>query len=154
MKKNTAGKTFRTGVAGEQGNISRIFPGLIEHLAKWLENKTACYSKAKLILLFFLFCAAVIFLLCRIAMKGFDDQQRPAVRFERLPLEKIKPPVKNTTIPSQKEIKKKLEEGRRYLDSLAKTPALKQKYDSLMSARPGLLDSLRRVEEYYNNGLK
>lgn len=151
MKNNTEGKTFRTGPAGEQGDVSRIFPSVIERLAKWLENKTSCYSKAKLIILFSLFCATVIFLLCLISMKGFDDQQRPVLRIERLPLEKIRPPVENTAIPSLKEIKKKLEEGRRYLDSLAKTPSLKQKYDSLMSARPGLMDSLGLAEEYYNN---
>ena len=38
---------------------------------------------------------------------------------------------------------------RMYMDSLARSPSGKSVYDSIMMHRPGLMDSVRMIENYY-----
>jgi hypothetical protein len=38
---------------------------------------------------------------------------------------------------------------RLYMDSLARSPAGKAEYDSIIAQRPGLMDSVRFIEKYY-----
>ncbi|MCV9926315.1 hypothetical protein OIU83_01520 [Flavobacterium sp. LS1R49] len=43
---------------------------------------------------------------------------------------------------------------RRHMDSLERSPTGKKTYDSIVRFRPGLLDSLKLVEYYYESQLK
>jgi hypothetical protein len=43
---------------------------------------------------------------------------------------------------------------REYMDSLARSPAGKAAYDSIILSRPGLLDSIRVIEEIYQSQTK
>lgn len=135
----------------ERETLSRIFPELIERLANWLEKKTSNYSKTKALLLFSIFCLASTTVLLGIAARGFCSTDKIGGKIEILKQEKLNPASERKIIPSRDEITKRLYRGRRYLDSLAQTPSLKEKFDSLILARPGLLDSLEQAEDYYKN---
>lgn len=43
---------------------------------------------------------------------------------------------------------------RRYMDSLARSPTGKKGYDNILKHRPGLLDSLTTIENYYQSNFK
>jgi len=86
-----------------------------------------------------------------IAARGFCITDKIGCKIEILRQEKVNPASDRKIIPSRDEIIRRLERGRRYLDSLAQTPSLKEKFDSLKLARPGLLDSLKQAEDYYKN---
>ncbi len=43
----------------------------------------------------------------------------------------------------------RIEKFHRYMDSLARSPTGKGTYDSIISKRPGLIDSVKQVEKYY-----
>lgn len=143
-------KECKNTKSGSEG-VSRIFPHLIEMLAKWLDNKTSRYSKTKSLVILLIFCMGATILLLGIATGGFNNIGRHPYSIKRLKQEALRPAPDQKIIPSRDEIIKRLENGRRYLDSLAQTPALKEKFDSLILARPGLLDSLKRAEDYYKN---
>lgn len=143
-------KECKNTKSGSEG-VSRIFPHLIEMLARWLENRTSRYSKTKALVILLIFCMGSTILLLGIATGGFNNAGRIPYNLERLKQETLRPAPDQKIIPSRDEIIRRLENGRRYLDSLAQTPALKEKFDSLILARPGLLDSLRRAEDYYKN---
>lgn len=135
----------------ERETLSRIFPDLIEWLAKWLEKRTSHYSKTKALVLFSIFCLASTIVLLGIAARGFCSTDKIGCKIEILRQEKVNPASERKIIPSRDEIIRRLERGRRYLDSLAQTPSLREKFDSLKLARPGLLDSLKQAEDYYKN---
>jgi hypothetical protein len=63
------------------------------------------------------------------------------------PLPLLQPPRYNPAIPEG--LLKRIEKFRRYLDSLSTTPAGRHERDSLMRVRPGLMDSLKRIEAVY-----
>ena len=131
--------------------FSRVFPDLIERLAKWVEKKTSNYSKTKALVLFSIFCMASTILLLGIATGGFYSTDKIDCKIKILKQGKVNPDSEQKIIPSRDEVLRRLERGRKYLDSLARTPALKEKFDSLIWARPGLLDSLKQAEDYYKN---
>lgn len=64
-------------------------------------------------------------------------------RIRRIPVNKEAP------VP-ERPADNRLQRARGYLDSLAGDPHGEKIYDSLIKARPGLPDSLRRAESYYN----
>ena len=46
---------------------------------------------------------------------------------------------------------KRIQSFKNYMDSLSETPTGKQRYDSIIAAHPGLLDSITEVEKLYNS---
>lgn len=60
-----------------------------------------------------------------------------------------KEPYKAMVVP--KEEYRRIKKFRKYMDSLAQSPSGKILYDRIISRRPGLLDSVRLIEHYYQN---
>jgi hypothetical protein len=151
--KNTAKKNkYKAGHArSEAGIASKMLVVLGQRLVKWLENNTSNYSKTKSFTLLAVFCIGTTILLCCIAAKGFYTGENNNLLPDRISKEVVEHREEFFMIPSRDDISKRLSKGRRFLDSLAKDPSLKYKYDSLISARPGLLDSLKRAEDYYKH---
>lgn len=130
-------------------------PAFLDCLTRRLAERLECifskYSKTKAVIILAVFCTGTITLLCWIAAQGFYTEGRTNLMLERLSKEASKPKEEHLVIPSDDNILKRLSRGRSYLDSLRQDPALKYKYDSLMRARPGLLDSLRQAEDYFKH---
>jgi hypothetical protein len=151
--KNTAKKNkYKAGnPQAEAGIASKILVVLRQRLVKWLESNTSHYSKTKSFTLLTVFCVGTAILLCWIAAKGFYSGEKNNFHPDRISKKVVTPREEFIMIPSRDDISKRLSKGRRFLDSLAKDPSLKYKYDSLLWARPGLLDSLKRAEDYYKH---
>lgn len=151
--KNTAEKNkYKAGHPQTQaGIVSKISTMLGHKLARWLESNTSNYSKTKSFTLLAVFCIGTTTILCCIASKGFYSAEYRNLQPDRITKELVEPKEGFIMNPNKDAISKRLLKGRRFLDSLARYPSLKYKYDSLLSARPGLLDSLKRAEDYYKH---
>lgn len=149
MKKRI--EEFKNGAAQPERKtmVFEIWVAARCRLVKWLERKTANYSKTKAIVTLIVFCVGVILILCLIAGKGIYRNDETVFRIEELSRKVMRPPEERAIIPDGSEIAKRLSRCRKFLDSLSKNPALRHQYDSLMSVRPGLMDSLKMAEDYY-----
>jgi len=126
--------------------------------AHWLERKTAHLSRKNWIVI--LFCFTVFAGGCSIylivnSLSGNTTETmtvmpitKPTntVRFEEIPIQL------NATI-SKTEFEKMVR-FRKYMDSLGRSPTGKKRHDSILKYRPGLLDSISIVEQYYHSQFK
>jgi hypothetical protein len=126
--------------------------------AHWLERKTAHLSRKSWIVI--LFCFIVFTGGCSIylivnSLSGtvvsaitVNQISKPTntVSFEEAPMQL------NATI-SKTEFEKMFR-FRRYIDSLGRSPTGKKLHDSILQYRPGLLDSISIVEQYYHSQFK
>ena len=151
--KNTARKNkYKAGHPQTQaGIVSKISTMLGHRLARWLESNTSNYTKTKSFTLLAVFCIGTTTILWCIASKGLFSAEYRNFQPDRISKQAVEPREEFIMIPSRDAISKRLSKGRRFLDSLAKDSSLRYKYDSLLSARPGLLDSLKRAEDYYKH---
>lgn len=62
--------------------------------------------------------------------------------------------IKEVRIPVSKAEYLKVSRFREYMDSLARNPSGKNIHDSILLARPGLMDSLVLIENYYQSNYK
>ena len=126
--------------------------------ANWLESKTAQLSRQSWIVILFSFTVVSsgcnIYLIVK-SLSGAVTRtitvvpiSKPinAVAFED---EIIK---RNVTI-TKTELER-IVRFRRYMDSLARSPTGKKGYDNILKHRPGLLDSLTTIENYYQSNFK
>lgn len=126
--------------------------------AKKMSSITANLSKSSLTYFFFLFLTVSACLNIYIILKGFSNSTSDSIKV--VPLSKsininkklfiLKP---TQGLVSEKELKRILL-FRSYLDSLEKTPFGRQSYDSISHYRPGLIDSLVFIENYYKTNIK
>ncbi|SEP07008.1 hypothetical protein [Flavobacterium sp. fv08] len=128
-----------------------IWEAAKDRLVEWLERKTENYSKTKAVAILAVFCTAVILMLVFITAKGFYWNEKTGLRLERFSTKAIRPAAESKIYPTDTDIAKRLSKARRFLDSLAAAPSLRHKYDSLLSARPALMDSLKKAEYYYEH---
>lgn len=150
MKRKTEKPKSGRGVPYQHQQPS-FLENLTRRLAERLEGIFSKYSKTKAVLILVVFCAGTITLLCWIAAQGFYNEGRTNLMMERLSKGRVGPKEERLVLPGDENILKRLSRGRSYLDSLEKDPALKYRYDSLIRARPGLMDSLRRAEDYFKH---
>jgi len=126
--------------------------------ANWLEHKTAHFTRLNWIVI--LLCFTVFTTGCSIFLivNSFSGNTNrnitvtPITKPTNLVPTKEKPRELNTII-SETEFEK-ITRFRKYMDSLGRSPAGKKTYDSIVSGRPGLLDSLTILENYYYSHLK
>jgi len=124
----------------------------------WLERKTSHFSRLNWIMI--LLCFTVFTTGCSIYLivNSFSGNQNrnititPITKPTNLVPTKEKPPQLNTIISKTKF--EKIKGFRRYMDSLGRSPTGKKTHDSIVLNRPGLLDSLTILENYYYSHLK
>ena len=126
--------------------------------AHWLERKTAYLSRKSWITI--LFCFTVFTGGCNIylivnSLSGNTTKNititsitKPtnAVPFEEKSIQ--------LNVANSKTEFEKIVRFRRYIDSLGLSPTGKKLYDSILHYRPGLLDSITIVEQYYHSQFK
>lgn len=126
--------------------------------ANWLERKTAHFTRLNWIVI--LLCFTVFTTGCSIYLivNSFSPKKNrnitvtPITKPTNLVPTKEKP-LKLNTIISKTEFEK-ITSFRKYMDSLGRSPTGKKTHDSIVLNRPGLLDSLTIIENYYYAHLK
>ena len=123
--------------------------------ARKMSAITSKLSKSTLTYLFFLFVIISAGLNIHIILQGFSGKVPNPIKI--VPISKFTGAAKKDIILNNgqeivsKEELKRIFLFRSYLDSLQKTPLGKQSYDSISLYRPGLIDSLVFIENYYKS---
>lgn len=126
--------------------------------AVWMTKQTAKLSNRNQLLVFGFFIACTSSYSVYLISMSFSDTHS-----KRITVTSIVKPVKVIEIDNAT-IKKNSSTGqnelnnfiqfRTYIDSLARSPTGKKVFDSLTDKRPGLLDSLARIENFYQSNFK
>ncbi|OCB71235.1 hypothetical protein B0A79_22155 [Flavobacterium piscis] len=126
--------------------------------AQWLERKTSHFSRFNWIVVLFTFIVFTGGCSIYLIVNSFSNNKSRNITIapitkptNHISLKK-KPPELNTII-SKTEFEK-ITSFRKHMDSLGRSPTGKKTYDNIMSNRPGLLDSLTIIENYYYSHLK
>ena len=126
--------------------------------ANWLERKTAHFTRLNWIVILLCFTVCTTGCSIYLIVNSFSGNKNrnitvtPITKPTNLVPTKEKPLELNTII-SETEFEK-ITSFRRYMDSLGRSPTGKKTHDSIVLNRPGLLDSLTIIENYYYSHLK
>lgn len=151
--KTDAKQDTGSGKRSTQGFADKLYLAGKVRWAGWMEEKTALLSRRQLYVLLFLFIASMgaccLFQLYQGMTGGYtvvitSGRIHAVVTGER--------PVEANTNLFSKEYQK-IQDFNKYMDSLANTAAGRKVRDSILDARPGLLDSVASIEAYYRSKL-
>ena len=125
--------------------------------ANWLERKTAHFSRLNWIVILLGFIVFTGSCSIYLIVSSFSDTSKNiTITPITKPTNSIalkETPIALNTIISKAELEK-VKRFRRYMDSLGRSPTGKKTHDSIVRYRPGLLDSLTMLENYYYSHLK
>jgi hypothetical protein len=126
--------------------------------ANWLERKTAHFSRLNWLVI--LLCFTVFTTGCSIYLivKSFSGNKTKNITLTPITKPTNSIPLKEkrielNTIISKPEFEK-ITRFRKYMDNLGRSPTGKKTHDSIVLHRPGLLDSLTIIENYYYSHFK
>ena len=140
----------------QPGMLSKGFQIVYKHIqnkwAVWMAQRTGHFSRRTWMILLMLFVFAGGTSSIYIAMSSFTPGKGKAP-----PITPIKKPKHVIETGEAMVISTKLSEDeysrikkfRLYMDSLARSPGGQRIYDSIIASRPGLMDSVRFIEDYY-----
>lgn len=138
--------------------IEKVYCYFQSKWAEWMIKQTAKLSIRNQWIVFGFFTACTSSYSVYLISMSFSDAHS-----KRITITSIVKPVKaieidNATIKKnssagQNELNKIIQ-FRAYIDSLARSPTGKRVLDSIRNKRPGLLDSLTRIENYYQSNFK
>lgn len=126
--------------------------------AQWMTKKTAKISLTNLLVIWVFFIAfsggySMYLIVTGLSGTGTTNiTVTPIAKLLRLSDTDDGIPEENSFISTNEF--EKLNHFRIYMDSLARSPAGKKIHDSIVNNRPGLLDSLTVVENYYQSNFK
>lgn len=147
--KTDAKQDTGSGKRSTQGFADKLYLVGKVRWAGWMEEKTALLSRRQLYLLLFLFVtsmgACCLFQLYR-GMTGGHTIDITSGRIHAVITEGR--PVKAKVNLLSREYQK-IKDFNKYMDSLANTAAGRKVRDSILDARPGLLDSIVSLETHY-----
>ncbi|WP_394776319.1 hypothetical protein [Flavobacterium sp.] len=126
--------------------------------AHWLELKTAHFSSLNWIVILFAFIVFTGGCSIYLIVNSFSNNKSRNITIapitkptNHIPLKEK--PLELNAIISKTEFEK-ITSFRKYMDSLGRSPTGKKTHDSIVLNRPGLLDSLTIIENYYYSHLK
>ncbi|MFW0738472.1 hypothetical protein [Flavobacterium sp. T12S277] len=155
FRKNDAIESIRSSLwqKFEQANLR-----LQHKCANWLELKTAHFSRLNWIVILFAFIVFTGGCSIYLIVTSFSKNTTKNINVipitkptNSVPLEEKD--IELNAIISKKEFEKIIH-FRRYMDSLGLSPTGKKTHDSIVLCRPGLLDSLVLLENYYYSHFK
>lgn len=126
--------------------------------AQWLERKTAHFSRLNWIVILFsfiVFTGGCSMYLIVTSFSGNTTKNITVIPITK-PTNSValkEKDIELKTIISKVELEK-INHFRRYMDSLERSPTGKKIHDSIVLCRPGLLDSLSILENYYYSHFK
>jgi len=140
-KPNAISKGIQTGYKRLQGSW-----------ADWMMRRTEKFSRRTWVVLLVLFVLSVSTYSVYLAVNAFTGKRSNS--FTITPIKKPKH-VTETGEANKEAVEVSEAEYSRikkfsvYMDSLARSPSGKSLYDNITSHRPGLMDSVRFIENYY-----
>lgn len=140
-KPNNLSKAIRAGYKRAQGGW-----------ANWMMKRTENFSKRTWLLLLGLFVLSVSAFNIYIVVSTINANG--SASFSVTPIQKPKHltetgeiNMQSVDVPNSEY--NRIKNFRMYMDSLARSPSGKNLYDSITKYRPGLMDSVRFIENYY-----
>lgn len=137
----------------EQANLR-----LQHKCANWLERKTAHFSRLNWIVILFTFIVFTGSCSIYLIVKSFSGNTTKNITVIPITKPTSSVPLKENDIELKAIISKaeleKIIRFRKYMDSLGRSPTGKKMHDSIVQYRPGLLDSLVILENYYYSHFK
>ena len=126
--------------------------------AQWLEHKTAHLSRKSWIVILFCFTAFTGSCSIYLIVKSLSGNTSKSITVTPITKPTNAIPFENEIMQLNATISKtefeKIIHFRRYMDSLGRSPTGKKRYDSILYYRPGMLDSISIVEQYYHSQFK
>lgn len=136
-------------------SVGGMINGVQRKFGTVLNDKTSNLSQRGKVILFIcfslLFGGSSVYLIIKGITTSVEAYKNPTPRAITVPRHYDKtgmPEVRNPSVVSPAEIKR-IRYFRRYMDSLASSQQGALLYDSIIRARPGLLDSVSQVERMY-----
>jgi hypothetical protein len=120
--------------------------------AKWMMKRTEKFSRRTWVVLLVLFVLSTSTYSAYLAVSAFTKKGSNSITIT--PIKKLKHATETGEVPieaaevSETEYSR-IKKFRMHMDSLARSPSGKILYDSITSHRPGLMDSVRFIENYY-----
>lgn len=132
-----------------QGFTDKLYLAGKARWAGWMEKKTASLSRRQLYLLLFLFVTSMGACCLFRLYWGMNGNHTIVITSGRIHavITEGRPVKANTNLLSREY--QKIQDFNKYMDSLANTAAGRKVRDSILDARPGLLDSIVSLEAYY-----
>jgi hypothetical protein len=129
-----------------------IYLRLQSRWAKWMEKRTESFSRGNWTLLLILFVLFTGGYSTYLLVSGFTARAGKA--FTITPIRKPghlteTGDAKADALPVSETEYRRIHNFRMYMDSLARSPSGKATYDSITFRRPGLMDSVRYIDNYY-----
>jgi len=119
--------------------------------ATWMARRTAGFSRRKWQVLLVLFMSGFGGYSLYLTVDGLTGKGESI--FSITPIKKPRHATETgerNDSPQVSEAEyRRIRRFRLYMDSLARSPAGKAEYDSIIAQRPGLMDSVRFIEKYY-----
>lgn len=135
MREKTVGRFYSA--------VSVLFNRVQRSCANWMNNKTSGLSKKTLYVSLFLFVAFSV-AYNSMVLVGKDSSEQIGFGKIKLPNKIARPKILDDAYAMEV---KRVKRFTRYMDSLSRSPAGRATYDSIMLARPGLLDSAKAMEK-------
>lgn len=141
----TKGNSIAKGAAS-------IYIRLQTRWAKWMEKRTESFSKGNWTVLLVLFVLLSGGYSTYMLLSSFITKERKA--FSITPISKPGHLTETGDVKAQALLipeteYRRIHNFRIYMDSLARSPSGKATYDSITYRRPGLMDSVRTIDNYY-----
>ncbi|CAA9195811.1 hypothetical protein [Flavobacterium collinsii] len=137
----------------EQANLR-----LQHKCANWLERKTAHFSRLNWIVILFTFIVFTGGCSIYLIVNSFSGNKTKNITVIPITKPTNSIPLKEKDIELHTIISKtefeKITRFRKYMDSLSRSPTGKKVHDSIVQYRPGLMDSLTVLENYYYSHFK
>lgn len=120
--------------------------------AAWMTRRTAGFTRSTWRILLSLFVALFGGYSVYLAVNGFTARQAKSIsitpiKIPRHATETDQAPIVAPQVPAGEY--ERIKRFRIYMDSLARSPTGKATYDSIIKHRPGLMDSVRFIENQY-----
>ncbi|MBE9598646.1 hypothetical protein [Pedobacter sp. MC2016-24] len=152
-KPNQVNSTKASGSEIVASRIGAFINSIQRRWAAWMAAKSEGLSLRTQWVALTVFCiltAASCIYLIRSAL-----QPKP---ISMVSVDRIKMPVQSAQVPHKRPIisaqeYEKLKTYRLYMDSLARSPTGRPQYDQFRKQHPGLLDSIRTIEQLYQSQL-
>lgn len=120
--------------------------------ANWMTQRTKNFSFRSWIVMLILFVITTGGYCIYLAVGAFINPKSDSVKIGRIrrPQNAVEAgDINRASIEISAEEYYRIRRFRLYMDSLARSPSGKLEYDNITSRRPGLMDSIRFIEHYY-----
>lgn len=126
--------------------------------ANWLERKTAHVSRKSWIIILFSYIVFTGGFSIYLIANSFSGNKTKSITITPITRPTNAVPFKEKSIQLNVAINttefEKIVRFHRYMDSLSRSPTGKKRHDSIVHYRPGLLDSIAIIEQYYHSQFK